>query len=117
MNAQNEASDSLSHLSQELGLQLPRSTRVLGVLRSNGMDDAVRVELEIAASEFPFFLERTQIDRADLRPGTRGILGRTKTSGIPINPNPSAPARSPTPTPAPSTSASTTSAATRSSFT
>ena len=78
MKAKNEASESLSQLSQELGLQFPPSTRVLGVLRSNGMDDAVRVKLEIAASEFPSFLERTQIDRAALRPGTRGMLGPDK---------------------------------------
>jgi hypothetical protein len=78
MNAKNEAPESLSKLSQELGLEFPPSTRVLGVLRSNGMDDAVRVKLEIAASEFPSFLERTQIDRAALRPGTRGMLGPDK---------------------------------------
>jgi hypothetical protein len=78
MNVKNEAPESLSQLSQELGLQFPPSTRVLGVLRSNGMDDAVRVKLEIAASEFPSFLERTQIDRAALRPGTRGMLGPDK---------------------------------------
>jgi len=78
MNAQNEAPESLSRLSQELGLEFPPSTRLVGVLRSNGMDDAVRVKLEIAASEFPSFLERTQIDRAALRPGTRGMLGPDK---------------------------------------
>lgn len=78
MNAKNEAPVSLSQLSQELGLQFPPSTRVLGVLRSHGMDDAVRVKLEIAASEFPSFLERTQIDRAGLSPGTRGMLGPDK---------------------------------------
>jgi hypothetical protein len=78
MSSQNETSESLSHLSQELGLQFPPSTRVLGVLRSNGMDDAVRVKLEIAAGEFPSFLERPQIDRASFRPGTRGMLGPDK---------------------------------------
>jgi hypothetical protein len=78
MNAENEAPESLSQLSQELGLEFPPSTRVLGVLRSNGMDDAVRVKLEIAASEFPSFLEHTQIDRAALRPGSRGMLGPDK---------------------------------------
>jgi hypothetical protein len=78
MNAKNEAPESLSRLSQELGLEFPPSTRVLGVLRSNGMDDAVRVKLEIAASDFPSFLERTQLDRAALRPGTRGMLGPDK---------------------------------------
>jgi hypothetical protein len=78
MNAKNEAPESLPRLSQELGLEFPPSTRVLGVLRSNGMDDAVRVKLEIAASEFPRFLEQTHIDRAALRPGTRGMLGPDK---------------------------------------
>ncbi len=78
MNAKNEAPESLSQLSQELGLEFPPSTRLVGVLRSNGMDDAVRVKLEIAASEFPSFLERTQIDRSALRPGTRGMLGPDK---------------------------------------
>jgi hypothetical protein len=75
MNAKNEAPESLSQLSQELGLEFPPSTRVIGVLRSNGMDDALRVKLEIAADEFPSFLERTQIDPASLRPGARGMLG------------------------------------------
>lgn len=75
MNATDKAPESLSQLSQELGVELPPSTRVLGVLRSNGMDDAIRVKLEIAASELPGFLDRTSIDRAALRPGTRGMLG------------------------------------------
>lgn len=75
MNAKNEAPESPSQLSRELGLEFPPSTRVLGVLRSNGMDDAIRVKLEIGAREFPSFLEQTQIDRAALRPGTRGMLG------------------------------------------
>jgi hypothetical protein len=78
MNAKNEAPESLSKLSQELGLEFPPSTRVLGVLRSNGMDDAVRIKLEMSASEFPSFLDRTQIERAALRPGTRGMLGPDK---------------------------------------
>jgi hypothetical protein len=78
LSARNEAPESLSQLSQELGLQFPPSTRVLGVLRSNGMDDAVRVKLEVAASEFPSFFERTQINGAGLRPGTRGMLGPDK---------------------------------------
>jgi hypothetical protein len=75
MTARDETSESLTKLSTELGLQFPPSTRLIGVLRSNGMDDAVRVKLEIAPTEFPSFLEQTQIDRASLRPGTRGMLG------------------------------------------
>jgi hypothetical protein len=75
MEGKNEASESLSKLSMELGLSFPPSTRLIGVLRSNGMDDAVRVKLEIAATEFPSFLEQTGIDGAGLRPGTRGMLG------------------------------------------
>jgi len=78
MNARNEMPESLSQLSQELGLAFPPSTRVIGVLRSNGMDDAVRVKLEIAASEFPSFLDLTQMDRSAMRPGTRGMLGPDK---------------------------------------
>jgi hypothetical protein len=80
MNAKNEAPVpvSVSQLGKELGLEFPPSTRVLGVLRSNGMDDAVRVKLELAASELPAFLERTQIDGAAFRPGTRGMLGPDK---------------------------------------
>jgi hypothetical protein len=75
MNARNEAPESLARLSTELGLEFPPSTRLVGVLRSSGMDDAVRAKLEIGAAEFPSFLERTQIDSASLRPGTRGMLG------------------------------------------
>ncbi len=75
MEGKNEASESLSKLRMELGLSFPPSTRLIGVLRSNGMDDAVWVKLEIAATEFPSFLEQTGIDGAGLRPGTRGMLG------------------------------------------
>jgi hypothetical protein len=75
MDGQNEASESLSKLSTELGLSFPPSTRLIGILRNNGMDDAVRVKLEIAASEFPAFLTQTGIDDAGLRPGARGMLG------------------------------------------
>jgi hypothetical protein len=39
------------------------------------MDDAVRVKLELAATEFPSVLEQTAIDGAGLRSGTRGMLG------------------------------------------
>ena len=78
MTASNETPESLSQLSQALGLEFPASTRLIGVLRSNGMEDAVRVKLEMAAKEFPDFLARTQIDPASFRPGTRGMLGPDK---------------------------------------
>ena len=78
MTAKNSAPESLSQLSQQLGLAFPPSTRLVGVLRSNGMDDAVRVKLEIAGGELASFLDGTRIDRAALRPGTRGMLGPDK---------------------------------------
>jgi hypothetical protein len=78
MTASDEAPESLSQLSQALGLEFPPSARLIGVLRSNGMDDAVRVKLEIATQEFPDFLARTQMDVASFRPGTRGMLGQDK---------------------------------------
>ena len=78
MTAKNSAPESLSQLSQQLGLAFPPSTRLVGVLRSNGMDDAVRVKLEIAGGALASFLDGTGIDRAALRPGTRGMLGPDK---------------------------------------
>ena len=70
-----KAVESLFALSTELGLEFPSSTRLGGVLRSNGMDDAVRFKLEMSTAEFPSFLAQTGIDPALTRPNMQGIFG------------------------------------------
>lgn len=70
-----KAVESLTALSTELGLQFPSSTRLGGVLRSNGMDDAVRFKLEMSTADFPSFLAQTGIDPALTRPNLQGIFG------------------------------------------
>ena len=70
--------ESLAALSAELSLQFPASTRLIGVRRSHGMDDIVRVKLEMASRELPFLVAQTQIDPAAFYPGTRGLLGSDK---------------------------------------
>jgi hypothetical protein len=69
------AAESLSTLSKELGLTFPPSTRLGGVLRSSGMDDAVRFKLEMNTSEFPSFLAQTGVDPELTRPNMQGIFG------------------------------------------
>jgi hypothetical protein len=70
-----KAVESLSALSKELGLTFPPSTRLGGVLRSNGMDDAVRFKLEMNTADFPSFLAQTGIDSELTRPNMQGIFG------------------------------------------
>ena len=74
-SGEGQPSESLPPLSAELGLQFPPSTQLLGVKRYNGMDDAVLLELELAAAEFPAFMAQTRIDPEVIRPGARGLLG------------------------------------------
>jgi hypothetical protein len=70
-----KAVESLSTLSKELGLTFPPSTRLGGVLRSSGMDDAVRFKLEMNTSDFPPFLAQTGVDPELTRPNMQGIFG------------------------------------------
>ena len=75
MNAHHEASESLSVLGQELGLDFPPSTRVVGIRRESGIDDAVQAKLEMGKEEFAGFFAKTPVDRSSMRPGTGGFLG------------------------------------------
>ena len=70
--------ESLAALGKELNLQFPASTRVIGVRRANGMDDIVRVKLEMASSDLPSLIAQTHIDPASFYPGTRGLMGSDK---------------------------------------
>lgn len=73
-----KAVESLSALGTELGLEFPPSTRLGGVLRSNGMDDAVRFKLEMNTEDFHSFLAQTGIDPELTRPNMQGIFGPTR---------------------------------------
>jgi hypothetical protein len=70
-----ESTQSSSQLGHELGLSFPPSTRVLGVRRESGIDDAVLAKIEISKNEFQAFFAKTPIDPAAMRPGTGGFLG------------------------------------------
>lgn len=70
-----KAVESLSALSTELGLAFPPSARLGGVLRSNGMDDAVRFKIEMNTADFPSFLAQTGIEPELTRPNMQGLFG------------------------------------------
>jgi hypothetical protein len=89
----NEASESLSKLSMELGLRFPPSTRLIGVPRSIGMDDAVRVKLEIAATEFPLSWSRRELMAPAFARELAACSAPTGISGIRTNPSPCAPGK------------------------
>src|SRR4051812_44611042 len=75
-NMANGSGESLAALSAELKLQFPSSTRLIGVHRSpGGMDDAVRVKLELSTGELPFLLSQTQIETEAFERGTGGLMG------------------------------------------
>ena len=70
------ATESLVQLSAEVGLTLPPSTHVLGVRRiSGGMDDALKLKIELPASALPTLLNQTGIPAESFEPGTGGLLG------------------------------------------
>lgn len=67
--------ESLAALGVELNLQFPPSTPLIGVRRSHGMDDIVRVKLEMDPGDLASLIERAQIDPASFHPGAGGLLG------------------------------------------
>jgi hypothetical protein len=76
MGSSDQPAESLAQLGVELNLMFPQSARIIGVHRSpGGMDDAVRIKLEIAKDDLAAFLAQTQVDVQSFRPGTRGMLG------------------------------------------
>lgn len=76
MSNENQPTESLAQLGAELKLMFPQSAHLIGVHRSpGGMDDAVRIKLEMAKEDLPVFLAQTQVDVQSFRPGTRGMLG------------------------------------------
>jgi hypothetical protein len=70
--------ESLASLGTELNIQFPHSTRLIGVRRSYGMDDIVRIKLELAPEDLDSLIAQTQIDPASFAPGTGGLLGSDK---------------------------------------
>jgi hypothetical protein len=77
MNADGSA-ESLDSLGKELDLTFPVSARLLGVERESGMDDMVRLKVEMNAADLAGFLERSPIDPASFRSGPRGFLGQDR---------------------------------------
>jgi hypothetical protein len=79
MSNNGHGTESLAVLGAELELEFPPSARLLGVLRSpGGMDDAVRVKLEVDPSELPMLLGQTHIEAEAFAQGTGGLLGPDK---------------------------------------
>jgi hypothetical protein len=70
--------ESLASLGTELSIQFPPSTRLIGVRRSHGMDDIVRIKLELAPEDLDSLIAQTQIDPRSFAPGTGGLLGSDK---------------------------------------
>ena len=70
-----EPTASLNDLAHELKLTFPPTTRLIGVLRDQGMDDRARVKVEMNAADVPAFLGATPIESTSFRPGPRGRLG------------------------------------------
>jgi hypothetical protein len=68
-------SDSLGDMSRELKLTFPASTRLVGVDREQGMDDRVRVKVEMSPTDVDSFMAQTSIESSSFRPGARGRLG------------------------------------------
>ena len=75
MQTKQESTQSVSKLGSELGLSFPPSTRIVGIRRESGIDDAVQAKLEIGKDELASFLAKTPIDPSAMRPGTAGFLG------------------------------------------
>lgn len=76
MSSEDRPTESLTQLGTELNLVFPPSARLIGVRRSpGGMDDAVRIKLEMAKDDLAAFLAQTHVDVQSFRPGTRGMLG------------------------------------------
>jgi hypothetical protein len=68
-------SDSLGSIARELKLTFPASTRLVGVDREQGMDDRIRVKVEMTPADVAAFLGQTSIEPSSFRPGARGRLG------------------------------------------
>ncbi|HET9953360.1 MAG TPA: hypothetical protein VFQ61_02590 [Polyangiaceae bacterium] len=75
MSSTTKPAESLPALSTELGLSFPASTRLIGVRREAGIDDAVQAKLEMSSADVPAFLASTPLDVSAMRSGTRGFLG------------------------------------------
>lgn len=77
LNRTTEA-DSLGDLSRELKLTFPPSTRLIGVDREQGMDDRVRVKVEMNPADVETFIAQIAAEPSSFRPGARGRLGMDK---------------------------------------
>lgn len=68
-------SESPAAFGAEVGLSFTPGTRIVGVHRESGGDNAVFAKLEVPKTEFEQFWASTHIDRASMRSNERGMLG------------------------------------------
>jgi hypothetical protein len=73
MNA--EKTESAESLGRELGVSLPANARVVGVHREAGIDGLIAVKIELPTADARAVLDSSPIDKAAMRPGSRGFLG------------------------------------------
>jgi len=71
--------ESLAALGPELGVVFPPSTRLIGVLRQNGMDDWIAAKVTMSRGDWPAFLASTTLDDSRLAGGEGGLLGPDQT--------------------------------------
>ncbi len=68
----------LADLAPELGLRFSPATRLLLVDRQSGIDDLLRVKVEMPSSDWPSFLASSPVKPEAFRAGARGMLGSDK---------------------------------------
>lgn len=71
--------ESLAALAPELGVRFPPSTKLVGVLRENGLDDWIAAKLTMSRNDLPIFLASTPLDESRLSPGEQGHFGPDRT--------------------------------------
>jgi hypothetical protein len=67
--------ETLAALAPELSVTFPPSTKLIGVLRENGMDDWIAAKVTMNRSDWPSFLASTTLDESRLTPGEGGRFG------------------------------------------
>jgi hypothetical protein len=69
------ASESLADVARELKLVFLPSTRLVGVEREHGMDDCIRVKVEMSSEEVSPFLRSTPVGEQAFDPGPAPTFG------------------------------------------
>jgi hypothetical protein len=59
----------------KLGVEFPASAKALGLETMSGMDDAVRIKVEMSRTDYPAFLESTSIPQEEIDESRRFHLG------------------------------------------